>query len=196
MRRFLCILTAILALSLALPSGQAWSRSSVYVPESGSLFWLDILDGKLLVCNINTIICYGILFITHIFRFGKSDVRWIFYVLGVNASLADLFEFNATADYANLLAGYASEDVENGIPHTHEITLNLSSLLGSDMFAPTTARISTDRENLIVGLNVDELLIDFGAGTLRAELEAKNNVNNAFDATCFEEYRNHLYGSF
>ena len=44
MRRFLCILTAILALSLALPSGQAWSRSSVYVPESGSLFWLDILD--------------------------------------------------------------------------------------------------------------------------------------------------------
>ncbi len=127
---------------------------------------------------------------------GDTLKELIFYVLGVNASLADLFEFNATADYANSLAGYASEDVENGIPHTHEITLNLSSLLGSDMFAPTTARISTDRENLIVGLNVDELLIDFGAGTLRAELEAKNNVNNAFDATCFEEYRNHLYGSF
>lgn len=38
-----CALTLILTL-LFLPGGQAWSASSLYVPESGSLFWLDILD--------------------------------------------------------------------------------------------------------------------------------------------------------
>ena len=30
---------------------------------------------------LQLMLTYGILFITHIFRFGKSDVRWIFYVL-------------------------------------------------------------------------------------------------------------------
>ena len=46
MRQFLRNLAAIplLVLALVLFSGQAWSRSSIYVPESGSLFWLDILD--------------------------------------------------------------------------------------------------------------------------------------------------------
>ena len=43
MHRLLCALTLILTL-LFLPGGQAWSASSLYVPESGSLFWLDILD--------------------------------------------------------------------------------------------------------------------------------------------------------
>ena len=44
MRRFFRTLTAILALLLALSPGQAWSYSTLLVPESGSLFWLDILD--------------------------------------------------------------------------------------------------------------------------------------------------------
>ncbi|PWM70407.1 MAG: hypothetical protein DBX59_11180 [Bacillota bacterium] len=120
----------------------------------------------------------------------------IFYALGVNTNLVNMFKFDGTPDIASALGGYSSGNVVNGVPQEHNVTLNLAALTGSDMFKPSTFRIAANAENLLVGLNVEELLIDFGVGTVKVGLSAENDLDGVLDESCFEEYLNNEYQPF
>lgn len=114
----------------------------------------------------------------------------IFYALGVNTNLVNMFKFDGTPDIASVLGGYSSGNIVNGVPQEHNVTLNLAALTGSDMFKPSTFQITANAENLLVGLNIEELLIDFGVGTVKVGLSAENDLDGVLDESCFEEYLN------
>ena len=127
---------------------------------------------------------------------GDTLKNLIFYALGVNTKLVDLFKFDGTPDIASALGGYSSGNVVDGIPQEHDVTLNLAALTGSDMFKPSTVKISANADNLLVGLNIEELLIDFGAGSVKLGLSAVNDVGGAMDESCFDAYLSNSYEPF
>lgn len=127
---------------------------------------------------------------------GDTLKNLIFYALGVNTKLVDLFKFDGTPDIASALGGYSSGNVVDGIPQEHDVTLNLAALTGSDMFKPSTVKISANADNLLVGLNIEELLIDFGAGSVKLGLNAVNDVGGAMDESCFDAYLSNSYEPF
>ena len=127
---------------------------------------------------------------------GDTLKNLIFYALGVNTKLVDLFKFDGTPDIASALGGYSSGNVVDGSPQEHDVTLNLAALTGSDMFKPSTVKISANADNLLVGLNIEELLIDFGAGSVKLGLNAVNDVGGAMDESCFDAYLSNSYEPF
>ena len=128
---------------------------------------------------------------------GETLQDLIFYALGVNSMLADLFPSGGEADYARLLEGYVSADKDGqGVPHEHDVTLSLAALVGSDMFQPVAVKIFTGADNRIEGVSVKDLTIDFGAGTLKVDLEAENDLSAELDGSCFENYLQFEYQPF
>lgn len=128
---------------------------------------------------------------------GETLQDLIFYALGVNSMLADLFPSGGEADYARLLDGYVSADKDGqGVPHEHDVTLSLAALVGSDMFQPVAVKIFTGADNRIEGVSVKDLTIDFSVGTLKVDLEAENDLSAELDGSCFENYLQFEYQPF
>ena len=73
---------------------------------------------------------------------------------------------------------------------------SLAALVGSDMFQPVAVKIFTGADNRIEGVSVKDLTIDFGAGTLKVDLEAENDLSAELDGSCFENYLQFEYQPF